>query len=509
MRRIFTLVFFVVTSLAASATDYDVPITVIVNGVTSEQKGVITIVENDGMYDLTLKNFILQSESGSMGVGNVELNHIKPYQDGNATLLLANEIITLTPGDDPSVSFWMASYLPPVPVELRGKIEGDHLRCFIDIDMMETLEQVIQVAIGSGYQMPNQSFEAWHTSTDSYVEPNGWHSFESATGEFASLAGHHIEKSSDAHSGEASARIYSTSIIGIVANGTMTTGRMNAGSMTASDKTNNAYLDISKTEVDGNGDPFYIPLYSRPDSVAVWVKFKQGKATPDHPYATISAVITDGTYYQDPEDKAYTNVVAKAHNNNITTTGDKWVRISAPFVYTDNAVEPQAVLITISTNADAGKGSANDEVLVDDIELVYNAQLTSLKIKGQDVVGFSPEKKAYEMELNEVITADDIELTVDGKATNKVKTVEVEYDSENHPTGYYLCTVTALGADMSAMSTYVVKVKSNATAINNLPTAATHPTAIFTLDGRQVKTFQPGSIYIYRQADGTVAKVRR
>ena len=188
MRRIFTLVFFVVTSLAASATDYDVPITVIVNGVTSEQKGVITIVENDGMYDLTLKNFILQSESGSMGVGNVELNHIKPYQDGNATLLLANETITLTPGDDPSVSFWMASYLPPVPVELRGKIEGDHLRCFIDIDMMETLEQVIQVAIGSGYQMPNQSFEAWHTSTDSYVEPNGWHSFESATGEFASLA---------------------------------------------------------------------------------------------------------------------------------------------------------------------------------------------------------------------------------------------------------------------------------------------------------------------------------
>ena len=85
----------------------------------------------------------------------------------------------------------------------------------------------------------------------------------------------------------------------------------------------------------------------------------------------------------------------------------------------------------------------------------------------------------------------------------------MEYDSENHPTGYYLCTVTALGADMSAMSTYVVKVKSNATAINNLPTAATHPTAIFTLDGRQVKTFQPGSIYIYRQADCTVAKVRR
>lgn len=508
MKRFFTLLLFVVAVVAARATDYNVPITVIVNGVTSEQTGVITIVENNGMYDLTLKNFILQSENGPMGVGNVELKGIKPYQDGDATLLLANETITLTAGDDPNVSFWMADYLPPVPVELRGKIEGDHLRCFIDIDMMETLEQVIQVAIGSGYQMPNQSFEAWHTSTGNYVEPNGWHSFESATGGLASSAGNHLEKSSDAHSGDASARIYATSIFGIVANGTMTTGRMNAGSMTASDTKNNAYLDTSMADVDGNGDPFYIPLYSRPDSVAVWVKFKQGKATADHPYATISAVITDGTYYQDPEDKAYTNVVAKAKNNKIATTGGKWVRISAPFVYTDNAVEPQAVLITISTNADAGKGSANDEVLVDDIELVYNAQLTSLKIKGQDVAGFSPEKKAYEMELNEVITADDIQLTVDGKATNKVKTVEVEYDGENQPTGYYLCTVTALGADMSAMSTYVVKVKSSATAISNLPTAACRPTAFFTLDGRQVKTLQRGHVYIFRQADGTVAKIR-
>ena len=508
MRRFFTFLFFVVTVLAARATDYNVPITVIVNGESSEQTGVITIVENDGMYDLTMKNFILQNGDTQIGVGNVELKNIKPYQDGDATLLLANKTVTITRGDDPNVGIWMADFLPPVPVELRGKIEGDHLRCFIDIDMMESLQQVIQVAIGSGYQLPNQSFEAWHSSTGDYVEPNGWHSFESATGSLATLAGHHLEKSTDAHTGETSARLYATSLLGIIANGTMTTGRMNAGSMSATSTDNNAYLDTSKKDVDGNGDPFYIPLYSRPDSVAVWVKFKQGKATPSHPYATISAVITNGTYYQDPEDKTYSNVVAKAKNNKIATTGGKWVRISAPFVYTNKAVTPKAVLITVSTNADAGQGSENDEVLVDDIELVYNAKVTSLKIKGQDVAGFSPDKNEYAMELNEVITADDIQLTVDGKATNKVKTVEVEYDGENQPTGYYLCTVNAIGADMSAMSTYVVKVKSSATAISNLPTAASLPTAFFTLDGRQVKTLQPGNVYILRQADGTVVKIR-
>ena len=161
--------------------------------------------------------------------------------------------------------------------------------------MMESIQQIIDVTIGKGYQLQNQSFENWHQSTGDYVEPNSWHSFETATGSLASMAGHHIKKSEDAHSGYASACIYSSSIFGIVANGTMTTGRLNAGSMTASDVANHSYLDMSQTDVDGNADPFYSLMYSRPDSIAVWVKFKQGKANASYPYATISAVITDGT----------------------------------------------------------------------------------------------------------------------------------------------------------------------------------------------------------------------
>ena len=502
MKKLFTFFFVAAAAIAARATDYNVPITVTVNGVTSEQTGLITIVENDGLYDLTMKNFMLQGEDGPMGVGNVELKGMKPCQDGNATLLLTKETITITDGDDPQVPFWMGSMLPPVPVDLRAKIEGEHLRCYIDIDLMESLGQTIQVAIGGGYQMPNASFEAWHTSTGNYVEPNGWHSFESATGTLATMAGHHVQKSDDAHSGEASARIYATSIFGVVANGTMTTGRMNAGSMTAANTANNAYLDMSKTDVDGNGDPFYIPLYSRPDSVAVWVKFKQGKANSSHPYATISAVITDGTYYQDPEDKEYSNVVAKAKDNQIATTDGQWVRISAPFVYTDNAVDPQAVLITISTNADPGQGSKDDEVLVDDIAFIYNAKVSGLKIMGVDVPEFSAETTDYEMDMEKAITANDIEVVTDGMATNIVKTVESE-------DGKYVCTVEAIGADMLAKSTYVVKVKSSPATVCELPTATSQPAAYFTLDGRQAKTLVPGKIYICRQADGTVAKIRQ
>ena len=500
MKKIFTLLLVAMTAVVARATDYIVPVTVVVNDVTSEQLGEFSIVENDGLYDISLKNFVLDSENGPMGVGNVELKGIQPYQDGKATLFVTEKEVTMTDGDNPNVVVWMASMLPPVNVLLRGKIEGEHLYMNLDIDLMETMGQLIQVTVGEGYQMPNPSFELWHPSDETHVEPDGWHSFESATGALMALAGHHLTKSKNAHSGYACARIYSSSIFGIVANGTMTTGRLNADAMSATDPANNAYLDTSMPDVDGAGMPFYIPLYSHPDSIAVWVRFRQGSVNPEHPYATISAVITDGTYYQDPEDKEYTNVVAKAKNNKIATTDGEWVRFTAPFVYTENAVEPQAILVTVSTNADAGQGSDGDEVLVDDIELVYNAKVTSLKVNGQEVPGFSPDVFEYEMELEQGVTTEDIEVVVEGKSAHVIK--DVSFTDSN------VCTVIALGGDMKHMSTYVIREKGSGTGIRSIKTAAGQP-AYYMLDGRQAKTLAPGRIYIRRQADGTVTKILR
>jgi hypothetical protein len=499
MKKIFTLLLVAMTAVVARATDYIVPVTVVVNDVTSEQLGEFSIVENDGLYDVNLKNFILDSENGPMGVGNVELKGIQPYLDGKATLFVTEKEVTITDGDDPNVVAWMAGMLPPVNVLLRGKIEDEHLYMNLYIDLMETMGQIIQVTVGEGYQMPNPSFELWHPSDETHVEPDGWHSFETATGALAAFGGHHLTKSKNAHSGEACARIYSSSILGIVANGTMTTGRLNADAMIATDPANNAYLDVYMPDLDGAGKPFYIPLYSRPDSIAVWVRFRQGSVNPDHPYANISAVITDGTYYQDPEDKVYTNVVAKAKNDKIATTDGEWVRVTAPFVYTENDVEPQAILVTISTNADAGQGSDGDEVLVDDIELIYNAKVTGLKIKGQDVPGFSPDVFEYEMELEQGVTTEDIEVVVEGQSTHVIK--DVSFIDSN------VCTVMALGGDMKHMSTYVIREKGSGTGIRSIKTPAGQ-SAYYMLDGRQAKTLAPGRIYIRRQADGTVTKVR-
>lgn len=503
MKKLFTLLLIVTTAVATFANDYNVPITITVNGMSSEQNAVISVTENGGLYDINLKNFILQAGNTPTGVGNVELKGIKPIQDGNATLLLAKQNVKITKGDDPSVSMWMGTMIGEIPVELRGKIEGDRLRCYLDIAL---IGQVIKVAIGNGYQIANQSFENWHTSTDNYKEPNAWHSFETATGDLASAAGHHIKPSTDAHSGSTSARIFAIEmdyfIFKVIANGTMTTGRMNAASALADDATGNyAYADMSKDDLDGNGDPFYTPLCSKPDSIVAWVKFKQGTPNAQHPYATISAIITDGTRYQDPEATTYTNVVAKAKNNEIATTDEKWKRISIPFEYTQNSVDPKTILVTISTNADAGQGSDKDEVLVDDIELIYNAKVTGLKIKGQKVSDFKADQTEYTMELNEVITADDIEATVEGKAAHIVKQVE-------QTEGGYACTIQAIGGDMKTTTSYVVNVKSNATGID-----MTHQTnavsndenSWYTLDGRHLngKPTAKG-IYIHNNVKAVV-----
>lgn len=222
----------------------------------------------------------------------------------------------------------------------------------------------------------NGGFEDWvmdeEAAEPGAAEPRYWHSFNSAYGDFkdfARIAGDHCFMSTDAHSGSYSAMIKATSLFGIVANGTMTTGRLKAGASVAASTDNHAELDMSKTETDRNGDPFYQTLEARPDSIAFWVKFSTGKAGT---CANMSAFITDGTYFQAPPDKTYNNIVGKAENKNITACSE-WTRISVPFTYADNGLEPKAIMLTFSTCATPGGGNGDEVLLVDDVELIYKS----------------------------------------------------------------------------------------------------------------------------------------
>lgn len=509
MKKLFTLCFVVMTMLPAFATDYTDQLEIIVNGHSTVQEATISVTkQDDGKYTLSLNNFMLQADEGPMGIGNIVLTDIEGVEADGKTTIKINKEIVIQEGSDPSVPFWMGpNVLGPVPINTVAELRGDKLYVVIDIDMMSSLQQIIKVVFGNGgYQLPNSGFESFHDDGKNGVEPVAWHSFKSATGDFVSvvsLLGNGVGKSNETRpgsDGKSSAVVNSSELMGIVANGTMTTGRLNAGSMSAKDKSNHASLDISVTETDKNGDPFYTVLNARPDSIAVWVKFTQGKTNSEHPNATISAIITDGTYYQDPEDKTYTNKVAEARNIEIKTEGGNWQRLSIPFVYFRNMAEPKAILVTASTNADPGQGSKGDKLYLDDISLIYNHALHSLTIKGKKVE-LQEGVTEYTLDVDGDISEDDIVATSNGMGS----TIEKKIEKEDSKT---VVTIVALSNDLKSSTTAKVTI-NNSTGIQHPMAPVAVGEELYDVDGKRVKETKAGRIYIKKDANGNTRKVIR
>lgn len=259
---------------------------------------------------------------------------------------------------------------------MKKNIQTTLIALFALLPLGMQAQSVVTKELYEGTQILNSDFETW-----GQTEPQYWHSFESASGNLASYAVGKIEQSKTKKGGNYSCKLKSSSLFGVIANGTMTTGQLNAGNISATDPANHASLDISSTEKDKYGDPFYALLNSCPDSLVLWVQFSQGTANANHPYATVSAAITNGTYYQEPAAKGvdYSEVlVGYAENRKITTTGSKWERLSIPFSYDKDKYksnDPKAIMVTLSTNADAGQGSGSDVLLIDNLELIYTQKV--------------------------------------------------------------------------------------------------------------------------------------
>ncbi|MBR1804355.1 MAG: PCMD domain-containing protein [Muribaculaceae bacterium] len=303
------------------------------------------------------------------------------------------------------------------------------------------------------YQIPNSDFEAWDHPKAS-GEPDNWHGFKSAKGGFAGWAKGTLAKSDEKRpgtTGTKSAVITSGNVFGIVNNGTMTNGQLQAGNMSAASTDNHSEMSSDNTD-------FYTALKAAPDAISTWLKFKQNTTTAiderDNPHANFSTIIFDGTYYQDPEDKTYTNVAAKAQNKTIKECD--WTQFTIPFnyeAYESNNAATNAILITISTNADAGKGYSGDQVWVDDMTLIYNAGITDITATGLEGFSFDAATHHYDL-VGEygTITADNFTVTTDGRAAVVVKNVE------DLGSGNYRITLGAYSADMMNASVYTITI---------------------------------------------------
>ncbi len=506
-KTLLSLALALLSSLSMSAKDYPDKLVVTVNGLSTQQNATISVDKNDdGTYNFNLKNFMLKMDGGSMGIGNITLNNLKAAKSDKGDVVSTHRDITITAGDDPNISQWMGPLLKTIPLDLKLLVNKEKLYTLIDIDMQKTQGQKIHVTFGDNYQLPNSGFEDFHTATlvsledpnttCSGDEPNAWHSFQSATGTqpWVWLAGggsSYLYKSTEVRPGSTgiqSALLTSHNMVFVIANGTMTTGRLSAGSMTATDPSNHSQLDMSSTDKDSNGDPFYTLMDGTPDSIAVWVKFKQETPVADHPYASISAAITDGTYYQDPQEagKTYNNVVATAKNAKIESKGFVWQRVTAPFVYTDNNVNGKAILITISTNADPGQGST-DSLYVDDISLIYNVEKPAVTINGHAVT----------LDKDEISTTatDPAAAVVAATTANKgsfAAVSELSSSADQRKLQLLYCS-----DDLQTIKTYTLVINKGAeTGISQIKTATNNDSKVYDLNGREVKTMHHGNVYI-------------
>lgn len=473
MRKLSTLFCAVLMTLSAMATDYKGNLTVSINGEGSTQPATISIVENAGKYNLSILNFMLGEGESVLPVGNIVIENVTGAVAGNLTTLYVNKNITIQKGNVAGIAddAWLGPMLGEVPVKMSSSFNTNgFLGVNIDIDMVSTLGQVIKVTfenVGNHFQMPNSDFETWSNENNA---PKHWHGFESVTGSWSGTAksdtklvfSNNVRPGSK---GVTSAVVTSTKVAFVIANGTMTNGRLAAGSMSATNSANHSETNLSSTDKDANGDPFATPMYAKPDSVKFWMRFTQAKAQASYPYAAFNAVITDGTYYQDPENKTYTNKVAVAAPNKADMTVGDWRLVSCPFDYASyatNGAEAKAILLTVSTNATPGKGSysngVGDSVYVDDLEFVYLAGIKSISFKGQALDLATIQTTGIELAADEAVSAADFEVVKEGEDAKVTKLVEATADG-------YVAVITAVSADLKTQVAYEINIKKPAAPV--------------------------------------------
>lgn len=377
------------------------------------EAGRITFVLPDFRYngaplgDIVLVN-VGMSNSGELTIDETSL-YIKAIR-ARATISSTGSTLSATSAQI-GLEIGVAAVPMPIPVTFSG-----------------------QKQTSANYAITNGGFEGAWTSH----EPQGWHSFGTATGDYASFVTGNtgqFQQSSDTRPGSTgshSALLQSKTVLGVSANGNCTNGRINAGSMSATDAKGN----YSFSEP---GSSYTTPFVGQPDSLVFWAKYLPGGGSIEDAsnQASAHAVLTTNARYQDPESSDYSTVkIGEATARFSATTELGWRRVSVPFSYT--SVDPKQMaymLITFSTNKTPGGGNSTkkspDNLYIDDAEMVYNYGLKSLTLDGQAVSftqGVATLSQTYsDSEYSAVVTTD-------GRAAKSF----IGYDAETYSMYVYV-----------------------------------------------------------------------
>ncbi len=138
--------------MAQTQTNYNEKLVVTIDNVSTDSiPAAITVVDNgDGTCDFSLKNFMLVAGESSMPIGNVDLKGVKMEKVDGISNISTNQNIVIQPGKDSNYGEdeWIGPGLGEVPIVLTGKLTATALYVNIDIDMSESIGQIINVVVG-------------------------------------------------------------------------------------------------------------------------------------------------------------------------------------------------------------------------------------------------------------------------------------------------------------------------------------------------------------------------
>jgi hypothetical protein len=215
-------------------------------------------------------------------------------------------------------------------------------------------------------QIGNSNFEQWENIGNPTEEPINWNGFKTASGSLSSFASQQLQRSTAVRpgaTGQYCARIWTKTILGASANGTVSLGRINMASSTVISPLNHTYSDVTNPN-------FSESIIEHPDSIVFWAKYTPVVASGNY-QALMNAILHDNYNFIDPNDQGGIHQMAQAQLFYPSTNG-VWKRFSVPFSYVGPATNITNILVTFSTNKTPGQGLGNDEVLIDDVELIYN-----------------------------------------------------------------------------------------------------------------------------------------
>lgn len=336
------------------------------------------------------------------------------------------------------------------------------------------------------YQIPNSDFENWASNK----EPgNGWNSFNSARiDDLGSFLGGIAKSQSpnpqkvEGYNGTVGVKLYSKSIVGAKANGNLTTGKINMGSTTPSNAKNYNYTDLSS-------GAHSLQFAGTPDAVSCMAKFKSGGS----PNGRGQFILHDKYGYKDPEtsnDAGYESHKIALAAIVIPETSD-WKYFEAKFDYTGNVapVGEQYMLASFTTNPTPG-GSADDELILDDVRLIYYSELASLNYDGQDY--FQQGNTNYTIDA----LYDESKLTC--TSNGKGATIEKSYDEASA-----VLTITVKGNDFSVNSSNVHAYKVQ--FAKPQPVITEYENDLVVTINDQSMPSQPAKIQLIKEIDGTTS----